>query len=273
MPGKQAGARYIKTLLKNPPPQVEAVSLDEVWEIKEDGSRLRRICGRWREDLPTFCPLGPEDNLHGVINPSREYVCTEEAGFSTLHPGIGCCARHQPREAKLTVDKSGEKGEDNFKILQALGDFDSYLDLAKARVTPDELLDIARPLYELEALKMMIIDYMQEFGYSEKGIESFANKIKDGAGVQLALAKRDHEIMKNKAIATIIKMMVVGFLDIIRAEIDDPRKAKEIATRLNDEILIPAQNSGLTEILQRQESSGAIERAKDLASSPEINPL
>ena len=65
-------------------------------------------------------------------------------------------------------------------------------------------------------------------------------------------------------------MRVVGFLDIIRSEIDDPGKAKAIASRLNDEILLPAQNSGLTEILQRQESSGAIERAKELAVDGEI---
>ena len=193
MPGKQAGTRYLKSLLKKPPPKIEKVSPDEIWILDSDGSRLSRICGRWREDLPNFCPLGSEDNPHNVTNPSREYVCQELAGSSTLHPGIGCCARHQPQEDK-TSDAKADNGElDNFKILQALGDFDSYLDLAKARVTPDELLDIARPLYELEALKLMIIDHMKEFGYSQKGIEAFANKIKDGAGVQLALAKRDHE--------------------------------------------------------------------------------
>lgn len=258
-------AKKLKSILQDPPPKIEKESDGETFLMDDEGNYVRKICGRWSIDLPDIVPYGVE-NPYDVVNPSREYVCTKNAGEDTMHPGMGPCSRHQEE-----VSQKGKKGRFNDALLQSMGDFDSYLDQAKARTTPSELLDITRPLYELEALKMMTIAYMREEGYSQSAIESIAAKIRDGAEVQLMLAKRDHEIIKNKAIATIIRMMVVGTLDIIDKVLkgDDRQKAKEIAKRMNDDLLLPAQKSGLTEILQRQESTGAVERVALLVEQGE----
>lgn len=273
--------RKLQNLLLSKPPAVEIVSRLEAYLTDTDGKRTKRICGsklgrtHTSSYLPDFVP-GELRNPWNIVNPRKQYVCLRPAGWKTDHKGVGPCKQHgkeKDREAlknpflgvdKVSSDKDFAKDAPN--LLLEIGDFDSFLLEAKAKTTPDQLLDITRPLYELEALKLMTIDWMKQFGFNGDAIESIAKRIQEAANVQLILAKRDHEIIRNKAIAAMIRVFVTGFLSIVQSELlGDPAKARQIAKRFNDELLLPVQNIGLTEILKRQESSGDYNRVVELA--------
>jgi hypothetical protein len=279
----------IKLVLNNPPiEKVEIVSEFQIYLIKDNGKRGRRICGGKREFLPTSFPENLP-NKYGVVNPREEYLCQSFAGRGTDHIGVGPCFQHETKKSKV-IGKDGTKMKDLFadiddiekvsdedlldtepldpKELLQLGDFEFYLDEAKSRVSPDELLDIVRPLYELEALKLMTIAFMKKKGFKASSIEAIARRIQESAEVQLTLAKRDHEIIKNKAIVTVIKTMVIGMLSIIDEELIDKAIAREIARRFNDEMIQPTQKIGITEVLKRQESSGMLDRVAMIVNSP-----
>jgi len=67
-------------LLKEKPPIVEKVSEFEIYKLNETGKRTRRICGQTLlKKLPSFVPDGIP-NPFNVINPKKEYICTNNAG-------------------------------------------------------------------------------------------------------------------------------------------------------------------------------------------------
>lgn len=276
--------RLQKLLLKKPP-LVESVSKFETYSLNDDGTRIRRICGQRIGlsnnglALPDFVPASL-DNPWQVTNPRKQYVCPRVAGWKTNHVGVGFCKRHD-RGKDRTIVKNPLQGvekktsskafsDDNENLLIQIGDFDTYLVEAQAATAPDQLLDLTRPLYQIEALKLMTIEWMRQFGFNSEAIESIARRIQESANVQLTLAKRDHEIIRNKAVAAMVRVFVTGFLSILQSELsEDPAKAKEIARRFNEELLLPVQNIGLTEILKRQEADGDYNKVVELAEFSE----
>jgi hypothetical protein len=276
--------RFQRALLNKPPP-VAKISNVESYLLRPTGFYGKRICGSkiLSLGLPSFVPEGMY-NPWGVTNPSEQYVCTKPAGWGTDHVGFGKCKRHDQNKESSSmktvnmskVNKVNKKKDKAFSeeidaLLMEIGDFDTYLSEAKARTTPDELLDITRPLYELEALKLMTIEWMGKFGFDEEAINSIAKRIQESANVQLILAKRDHEIIRNKAIASMIKVFVTGILSILLEELEDnPLKAKAIAMRLNEELLLPVQNIGITEVMKKQEVSGEYNKIMEFAEFTEV---
>lgn len=276
----------LKIALSKKPPCTQVISELEAWLLNEKTKeRIRRICGASSvKNAPTFVPAELE-NPFNVKNPQKEYICLNAAGLKTDHEGIGFCYLHDKRQRKklaknIFLDIKKENGgkdklspfpKETEELILQLGDFDFYLQEAKAQSTPDELLDLTRPLYELEALKLMTIAWMKKFGFSPDAIESIAKRIQESADVQLTLAKRDHEIIRNKAIATILRSMITGILLILDKTIpNNPKLAKEIASKVNDELLLPLNTLGITELLKRQEAMGSYNKAMAILQPDEI---
>ena len=73
--------------LKKPPPNVNRVSVDEVWLLNDKNEQLYRICGYQNRRLP------------------KGYVCMMRAGAGTNHKGYGRCRWHHgnPHQQRNTL--------------------------------------------------------------------------------------------------------------------------------------------------------------------------
>jgi len=277
----------VEELLENPPPRILRVSAVEYYLLNEQGERARRICGQRRsKKFPICVPVGM-DNPHKWVNPLDQARCQQYAGYRTDHVGIGPCHLHSGRmRGKKRHYKATEFGEyvreehlngDTIRNgitkmsdedLTQGGEFKSYLEKVKSELTTDDLTDTIRGLYELEALKAMLVDRMESEGVTQDRIEAVAQQILKGAQFQATTAKRDAQIMQTKAIQALTQVMITGILGIIAENISSD-KAIEIMQKFKDDLVLPTNQHGYTEMLRRQRASGLTEKIELLAEKQE----
>ena len=270
----------LEEILKKPPPKILTISKIECYLLDEQGERVRRICGmRRQKSFPSHVPVGI-DNPHGWVNPLDQARCLNHAGSNTDHVGIGPCRLHM---AQIAVEgRKGVPTSEQFKQyikdnhldgsdlrqgvthmteedLRQGGEFQAYLAKVKNELTTEDLTDTIRGLYELEALKAMLVDQMESSGVTQDRIEAVAQQILKSAQYQATTAKRDAQIMQTKAVQALTQVMITGILGIIAENISS-EKAVEIMQRFKDELVLPTNQHGYTEMLRRQKASGLTEK-------------
>jgi len=278
----------LEELLKEPPPKILRVSTIEYYLLDDKGERQRRICGQRRtKKYPSCVPVGI-DNPHKWINPVDQARCMNRAGSWTDHNGIGPCRLHSGVRLRGKDGKRYPKSEDfadyvrenhldattlrqgttrmTDEDLRQGGEFKTYLDKVKTELTTDDLTDTIRGLYELEALKAMLVDQMEESGVTQDRIESIAQQILKSAQYQATTAKRDAAIMQTKAIQALTQVMITGILGIIAENISS-EKAIQIMQIFKADLVLPTNQYGYTEMLRRQKASGLADRIALLADS------
>ena len=276
----------LEELLQGPPPKILRVSTIEYYTLNDRGERQRRICGQRRTKMyPSCIPVGI-DNPHKWTNPVDQARCQNTAGLRTDHKGIGPCRLHSGVRLRGKDGKRYPKSEDfadyvrenhldattlrqgttrmTDEDLRQGGEFKNYLERVKTELTTDDLTDTIRGLYELEALKAMLVDQMEESGVTQDRIESVAQQILKSAQYQATTAKRDAAIMQTKAIQALTQVMITGILGIIAENISS-EKAIEIMQKFKADLVLPTNQYGYTEMLRRQKASGIAERIALLA--------
>ncbi len=283
----------LEEILKRPPPRILAVSKIEAYLLDEQGERTRRICGSRRsKSFPSCVPIGI-DNPHKWINPLEQARCLNPAGTRTDHLGIGPCWLHvgylRLKDEKKFIKKEqfSEYVKENHlsghDIRQGVthmsdddlrqgGEFKEYLEKVKNELTTEDLTDTIRGLYELEALKAMLVDQMTASGVTQDRIEAIAQQILKSAQYQATTAKRDAQIMQTKAVQALTQVMITGILGIIAEHISSD-KAVEIMQKFKDDLVLPTNQHGYTEMLRRQKASGLADKISLLAEPPteEVN--
>jgi len=288
----------LREVLEKPPQRFDYVSQIEIYLLDKEGSRKRRVCGHYTNHaLPTFVPEGM-DNPHGWINPRQQRRCTSHAGHRTDHVGIGPCSRHQncwyagwggkkysksyrlAHDFEELVRNEFLKGDSMTEGAITAGDatdetleFNKFLDKVKSELSPEDLYDSVRSLYELEALKEMAKAKMTEDGVTLDRIESVAAQIIKSAQYQATTAKRDATIMQGRAVQAIAQVMVTGILHIVSETIKGDA-AVEILKRIKDELVLPTNEFGYTEMIRRQKAAGISDNVSQLieeAPSEEAN--
>ena len=286
-------AQELEEFLKKPPPRLEIVSLIEIYRLDEDGNRKSRVCGMPRKtNLPTFVPEGVA-NPHGVLNPREEYRCCKAAGYATSHTGIGCCRKHsyysfaQFRGEKFKTrynlasqfdelvkheflkPRSMEKSKDIAvppeNGLSADVDFDYFVTRAKEELTPEQLFDSTRSLYELEAIKLALKDVMRRDGVDVASLEQMADQILKSAQFQAQMAKRDKALMEASHIQLQTKVLVAGLINIVNDTLGEA-EAVEVLKRIKTDLVLPINEVGATELLRRQQAAGVTDRVADVAN-------
>jgi len=270
----------LEEILKAPPPRILAISKIEAYLLDEKGERKRRICGSRRaKSFPSCVPIGM-DNPHNWTNPLEQARCLNHAGARTDHLGFGPCWLHvgflrlkedgkfikQDQFAQY-VKENHLSGHDirqgvtrmSDEDLRQGGEFKSYLEKVKNELTTEDLTDTIRGLYELEALKAMLVDQMESDGVTQDRIESIAQQILKSAQYQATTAKRDAQIMQTKAVQALTQVMITGILGIIAEHISSD-KAVEIMQKFKDELVLPTNQHGYTEMLRRQKASGLADK-------------
>ena len=142
-------------------------------------------------------------------------------------------------------------------------EFNEYLDKVKSELSPEDLYDSVRSLYELEALKEMAKDKMTEDGVTLDRIESVASQIIKSAQYQATTARRDATIMQGKAVQAIAQVMVTGMLHIVSETVKGD-VAVQILRRIKDELVLPTNEFGYTEMIRRQKAAGISENVSQL---------
>ena len=280
--------RQLRELLQNPPQQFKFINQIEIYLLDKDGSQKRRVCGHYtNHSLPTFVPDGME-NPYGWVNPRQQRRCTNHAGHSTDHLGLGPCRRHQncwyagwggkqysksyrlAHDFEELVRNEFLKGDTMTEGTITAGDatqdsleFNEYLDKVKSELSPEDLYDSVRSLYELEALKEMAKDKMTEDGVTLDRIESVASQIIKSAQYQATTARRDATIMQGKAVQAIAQVMVTGMLHIVSETVKGD-VAVQILRRIKDELVLPTNEFGYTEMIRRQKAAGISENVSQL---------
>jgi hypothetical protein len=276
--------------LMRKPPRIEYVSHLEVWRLDEEGDREKRICGRVScQRLPQFIPEGIP-NPHGVVNPRNEYRCTFKAGFGTGHLGLGPCRYHAAqwvsekhftryycwvKEFDELVKNEYLKGEAMGKdvvrgrdmVTQEEGEeapflkvnIDEIEERLKKEIKPEDLIDPIRQLYTMEAVKRATMDLLRDDGVSMERLESVANQIVKAAQFQAAMAKRDATIMQSKTVAAMAQVFITGMLHIV-SEVVGPDRMADVLQRFKDDLYLPINEYGVTELLRRQQAAGISDR-------------
>ena len=267
-------------ILSDKPPNIEFVSLIEIYRLTEEGKRERRVCGMPRNyRLPTFVPEGIA-NPHGVVNPRDEYRCMQFAGHGTNHNGLGCCQRHSwyaftvfrghkfQRGYNLnssfdelvkneflteeTMDEDAVVTSNDETALQKNIDFDYYVDAVKEKLNPEDLFDSVRYLYELEAIRLALKDEMKKDGVDIVNLEMMADQILKSADFQAKMAKRDADLMQATHVQLQTKAMVTGLIHIVQ-EMLGPEKAIEVLKKIRTDLVLPVNEIGATELIRRQQ--------------------
>lgn len=301
---ERVSAEELEDFLRKAPPLIRRESLIEMYSINRDTGKERRICGQPRnKKLPTFVPEGI-CNPHNVIDPRRQYVCCSPAGRGTDHVGIGPCKKHSflsyysdrgyqfgrrysfrshfkdllqdhymngrdmpdsvisGRDAMVALQDG--LGGDPLKTKSSIS-FDGYLQKAMEEVSPEDLVDSLRLLYEMEAHRMMLKDEQEELGILDpERIEKISNNILKMAQFQATVAKRDEHLMKAKAIQAICQVFITGVLNVVNEEIGSDQ-AISILQRIKDDVVLPVNERGYTEMLRRQEAAGMSRVAEKIA--------
>ena len=305
-------ADELEELLSKPPPDIDRRNAIEVWRKNPKTGNSVRICGfETNKKLPTFVPEGIP-NPHGVVNPRKEYVCCKPAGWKTDHAGVGPCWFHhtysnpgkdgeswgkryhlrtQFKELLKDCYLNGAdmeddvlRGRDALAVLEEGLDggsggaskplsFDAYLEKVKQEVAPEDLVDSLRLLYEIEAQRAMLRDEQERLGEVDpERIEKMTNNILKMAQFQATIAKRDEHLMKAKAIQAICQVFITGVLAVVSEELDNADAIK-ILNRIKEEVVLPVNERGYTEMLRRQEAAGLTKVAEDIAIEAEYQEL
>lgn len=282
-------AIYLERLLLQKPPRIERVSDVEVY-LLDDKGRKRRVCGQLKPRLISFVPVGM-NNPHEVVNPQKAYACLAAAGHGTAHAGIGPCRRHKRAmievggqrwktwykyraellragfteiEGVMTSDEfiDDSEGSEVVKI-----DLEEYEKLAREKYTPAELLDTMRSLYQMEAVKLAVMDSLKREGVSLDRLRTVSDQIVKSAQYQAAMAKRDLVLMQGKAVEAITRALVTGMLAIV-IETLGRDKAIEVLSRFRQELVLPVNDTGFTELLRRQQAAGMTDLVTSLLKAP-----
>lgn len=283
-------ALYLERLLLQKPPCIERVSDVEIYLINDNGKK-RRVCGQIRPKLVRFVPDGMS-NPHNVANPQDAYVCLSAAGHGTAHRGIGPCWRHNRSmiavgdqrwktwykyreellragfteiEGVMTSEDfiaSDSEAQDIVKI-----DLEEYEKLAREKYTPEQLLDTMRSLYQMEAVKLAVMDTLKRDGVSLDRLRTVSDQIVKSAQYQAAMAKRDLILMQGKAVEAITRALVTGMLAIV-IETLGRDKAIDVLSRFRQELVLPVNDTGFTELLRRQQAAGMTDLVASLLKAP-----
>ena len=278
----------LRDLLETSPQRFDFISQIEIYLLEKDGTRKRRVCGHHTNHaLPTFVP-DDMDNPHGWINPRQQRRCTNHAGYRTDHAGLGPCKRHQNcwyagwggkpysksyrlahdfeelvRNEFLTGDTMNEGVITAGDAAEESLEFSKYLDKVKSELSPEDLYDSVRSLYEHEALKEMAKEKMTEDGVTLDRIEAVATQIIKSAQYQATTARRDATIMQGRAVQAIAQVMVTGMLHIVSETVKGDA-ALEILRRIKDELVLPTNEFGYTEMIRRQKAAGISDNVAQL---------
>tara|TARA_S200002703_G_scaffold35050_2_gene30253 strand:+ start:55 stop:1008 length:954 start_codon:yes stop_codon:yes gene_type:complete len=283
--------------LADPPPNLEIVSLIEIYRLDADGKRDRRVCGMPRSTkLPTFVPEGI-DNPHTVKNPRDEYRCQLYAGHNTSHLGLGPCFRHQWYAFKNFRGHKFERGyhlksqfedlvkneflkantmqEKDIAIRPETGisnpiNFEYYIDKAKEKYTPEDLFDSVRYLYELEAVRLAIKEQMAEDGVDVGSLEMMADQILKSADFQQKMAKRDADLMQASHMQLQTKALVTGLIHIVNETLG-AEKAIEVLKKVKSDLVLPVNEIGATELIRRQQAAGISDKVGQIADTVEAD--
>jgi len=257
--------KELEKILQAPPPKIEKLSPTEIYLVNEKNNTKRRICGEPKRSyvLPIFVPIGIP-NPHKVINPYVEYVCTHSAGQG-WEKDIGPCLEHARDKASGSTKKQERKFRDLVKpnrlikdgIAVHMGQYNEYFKKAVDDVPIRELYDQARPLYEFEALKLMLQDEMQQADNEEALtlIRQFSDIINKSANVRLTLSQADQVLIKNDAIKRLIESLINGMIIAVEEKLG-LEQAQQVLEYFREEVLIPIEERGFTEVHMRQKAAG-----------------
>ena len=257
--------KELEKILQEPPPKIEKLAPTEIYLVNEETNTKRRICGEPKRKylLPIFVPIGIS-NPHKVINPYAEYVCTHSAGRG-WEKDIGPCLEHARDKASGSTKKQERKFRDLVKpnrlikdgIAVHMGQYNEYFKKAVDDVPIRELYDQARPLYEFEALKLMLQDEMQQADNEEALtlIRQFSDIINKSANVRLTLSQADQVLIKNDAIKRLIESLINGMIIAVEEKLG-LEQAQQVLEYFREEVLIPIEERGFTEVHMRQKAAG-----------------
>ena len=138
-----------------------------------------------------------------------------------------------------------------------MGQYNEYFKKAVDDVPIRELYDQARPLYEFEALKLMLQDEMQQADNEEALtlIRQFSDIINKSANVRLTLSQADQVLIKNDAIKRLIESLINGMIIAVEEKLG-LAQAQQVLEYFREEVLIPIEERGFTEVHMRQKAAG-----------------
>jgi len=254
------------SVLQDPPPIIEEIDELEIYQIGANGEREKRICGGVRRELPTFVPGGLA-NPHNVENPRKQYRCTNPAGMSVKSVnGIGPCWKHAPmgikRSEKVQEFMRQFLANHGYKegTVSGTNELNSKIAELQANMTVEELLDGTRLLWEIEALRKLAIDAMesdQDNEYCAEDAEHIARLMDQLVDMRLKMVKTDSEIVKNQAVASIVRVVLNGVVMIVERQLG-PGSAAKVLEEFKQTLLIPMNEHGFSEILRRHEAAGLL---------------
>jgi len=172
----------------------------------------------------------------------------------------------------LNDPNSGADDSSDFTPISLSMNFDGYLQKVKENMTPEELLDSVRLLYELEASRQMVKDKLALEGNTNlDDIKEIADNILKMATFQKTMAQRDAELMRAKAVQMICQVFTTGVLAVI-ADVIDKKAAIEVLTRIKETVVLPIDEFGYTEMFKRQAAAGLHKKVEAIAVSTEDIP-
>ena len=247
---------FLTEVLESSPPLLEWVRDAEVYNIDEEGNRKKRICARpLLKKLPDFVPDGIV-NPHNVVDPYAEYVCLNTAGFGRGVKFGPCKFHNKGKMSKAMAEKSldvEELKKDGIAI--PAGDLQAHLGKVRSEITPDELYEPSRALYELEALKSMLVESMVEGGLDVDAVKQIADIVTRSSNVKLTQAKFESKMLKNKNIERLVESLIHGMLAAVE-KVAGRQMLSQIMEIFKNEVLLPINEDGFSELNLRQKEAG-----------------
>ena len=213
-----------KQLTSSTKPRIKKVSVYECYLVDERGRKKRRICGTQRNRMP------------------EGYVCTNNAGRGTDHPGIGPCEFHDrqisnPRNTGLWLRLNKEAGLPS-NLLEFL---ESAEDIEETH-----LVNVDDDIKNLYALQAVVLS-------SRKASEDGEDGVLYSKDIDLLMSITD-KILKAKALRvklnkemsldiTTIKLFVNQIFKIIVAETAET-VSRRILTAIVDGVIVPFRTQG-----------------------------
>lgn len=261
---RRCSLEVLERTLRREPPNLERVDELESYVVDGDGNRIRRVCGnRLLRGLPSTVPQGVA-NPHGVTDPYEQYRCTSVAGYGVPHlEGFGPCRRHLPpflqsREGmqEYVMEKLAKRGYSEGKdAVTGVGSLQKHITDVEMRMKVSELLDSTRLLFEMEALRAMAKEAMDTDGYDQERADHIASLMVKQTDMHLKMAKTDNELIKNQALAAILRVVLNGVVAIVEEQLG-PEEAANVLVQFRERLVIPITEQGFTEVLIRQQASG-----------------
>ena len=207
--------------LKNPPPTVKRISTTEIYLLDPaTEKRKKRICGKQKKDMP------------------EGYVCLNEAGKNTNHPGYGFCSiheRHLPQHVKVSMWK--RINQENPNMLPKLG---VALDICD-RIQDEDLRNVDEDIKMLYALLQVHLDCKPE-DWKKDAADHALNLVKEIIKAKEAKTRIEKTILLDpKSIAGFLKQI----FSIIKKTLTE-QDAKIILQTIYNDVVIPMNKRGTT---------------------------